>query len=79
MITELHLYGTELIVYAIIHGFTHNFMHFREDMKTLKLFTMDTEENILTAIASLYNNDLIDIQEHKYGKSIINIYLSKRS
>lgn len=65
MISELNLKGDELIVYAIIFGFSGDGIHtFREDLRYLMDWTLCSKQEILAILKSLIEKGYIQKKEY---------------
>lgn len=70
MISDLKLSGIELLVYAIIYGFTQDReSRFFVDMEYLTCMTASTEAEVSEAIESLIKKDLIRKETLKTSSS----------
>ena len=60
MITELNLKGNELLVFAIIHGFSHdNAGEFTGSLQYLMEWTGNTKKTVINALKALVERDLV--------------------
>lgn len=64
MITDLHLKGNELIVYAIIYGFSQDGgQYFSGSLQYLASWTNSTRQGVLSCLKSLLKKGLIEKKE----------------
>ena len=63
MITELKLKGNELLIYAIIYGFSQNNQHFTGSHRYLADWCNSTRQGIMKNIESLIKKNLLEKKE----------------
>lgn len=60
MVNELHLKGNELIIYAIIYGFSQDNQDYRGSQQYLADWTNTNRRNVVRILKSLIDKDLIE-------------------
>ena len=67
MVSDLHLKGTELILFAVIHGATCEHGNYSSGISYLQLWTNCSKQGVLKCLKTLEQNGLI-----RKGETIIN-------
>ena len=78
MASGLHLKGTDLVLFAVIYGFTQVKGSFSGSLSYLQKWTNCTKQGVLNCLKSLEQNKLIDKVEHwDNGRRLVD-YRSKK-
>ena len=78
MVSDLHLKGTELILFAIIHGFTMSTGGFSGGMSYLQWWTNCSKPGVLKCIKALEQSGLIQKSKRVTGGKEYNVYRSTK-